>query len=1451
MSEDAEATATNDFSSYAAPPKPTPPAKDAPPLRFSVTIPKEKPGQVRAAAPARPSCVRAALGVGLLALAALAGLLAGLLVPRGGAAGGAQPGGPTIRTYHLAVEEVQWRYAPSGYDNCSGVPAAESMYASLFTVPNATLGLIGDTYWRRRYVDYEPDGSFSVARAGGWWPHAGVQGPGLRAGVGEVLRVRLLNRGRFPASLHVHGVPLDSVARGNLVAGDAPLHTTVLTLVLSFFSGAARLGATVLGAPKEPFSSGGRSSVCEGAGCAALGAGSLLVAPGDVAEFSWAIGEEAGPEGAAGSVGRLYSDLTYNGYADPGLAGVLVVTPQGCDASQPPQDAAAEMLALFSVAMETASPYLPLNVLDFVWRRRVAEALEASAPTAAGAALALARLATTPSSPYLPVPASASPAELLAALLNAALADGGSLNASHPAILHALGAASAGLLPGETLSLPATLLGMSLGAAGATLTEGSLVGAPAFYLLNATAFVAAHSQWALEGAVAPLALDALYAEPAFDAGAFEESNTMHGLNGLLFCNAAALPGAALPMAVLGATTRWYVAVLGTEVDLHSAHWHGNTVLQRESAGGAFRTDSIALLPRQIKTADMVAHAAGRWLFHCHVTDHIEAGMLAVYDAAPRAGASLSEWLPVFPAGSTGADATPLPQPPPALAAELRGGRLREYFIQAETGGWSYLRGPVGATAGGQPDSAASGATPCGALDFAALDDRYNGSFTWPKVRFVRYTDATFTTPWAPPTADEAARWEHLALLGPVLRGEVGDTLRVWFRNAAPVPFSLHPHGVVYPKGSEGAPYADGTGDLRDTGDGMVAPNSTWPYTWFLPEASGPGPDDPSSIPWLYHGHVHEAADENTGLVGVLLVTGRGRARVPGSAAEADLRPADVDRELVVMAKVFDEGAASSELHMHNELNHLLPEPTPGSRAALAPEDFSTFSTLNGLIGCRLHLAAAAGERVRLYGVSLGNEIDLHTLGVSGHALLFRGKRQEGLSLLPGTMYAADTVAAAGGGWLLGSSVIHHAERGMVARFTVAGAVSALSPAPGGAVREYFVAASEVEWDYAPAGKDLCVSDAFKAAEGDLFPPLDAGERYGADGTDLQGFSDTVRKFVAAGNTSIGRRYLKARYLGFQDGAFLAPLANEFNSSTGLLGPTLRAAPGDVLRVVLRNNLAFPVNLAFPTAPLLLLQLRERAVGAAGWGAAVGGSPAELAARPVAPGSEAEASWLVPVDAGPGPADPPTIAWAYGSAVTPDHLYAGLVGGLIVGASPAALTVGAAAHGASREYVLAWFIANENRSPFLAHNMLHYMGASMDETDEDFVESNLKHAVSGRLACNLGNLVARRGERVRFHLLGLGSELDMHTPQVHGNMMGVGARARASHVAALGVHPGGRATAEIVAHTGGKWLLECGVNDHWAAGMRALLAVAEPGEALDHDSHEWNDQGAGRALGQFM
>ena len=1359
---------------------------------------------------------------------------------------------------------------PSGFDNCSGLSTDNpSGHAFTFGHQDPSVGLIGATYWRRRFTSYVPDGTFATPRPSGAWAHAGVQGPTMRAAVGDELRVRVRNRSRFRASLHLHGIPLASVSRVKAAlsaSGPSSSASTssVLDTVLRFFSSlssgsseASVVSPTANSAANDPFSSGSRASVCSGPGCAGLSGSSLEAAPGETIEYSWQIPASAGPgpNSAQSSAGRLYSSLAYEGHNDPALAGLLVVLPPGGgDASSPdalPPGVAAERLALFSVSMEHASPYLALNVLDFVWRARLKSVTDAwpasGGPAASATDRQLALGAGAPSSPVVPVPAAVTPAALLAALYNAAaraaskdptlLPAAGlkkdAIDESDSAVTSTVG--SLALAASASVPFPTSLLGLDLGTAAATLKEGTRFGTNALHinLLDATAFVARFGQRALEDALAPLALDELMLEQTFDAGEFQESNTMHGLNGLMYCGNSRDAGAVLPTAILGKTTRWYVGVLGTEVDLHAAHWHGNTLLQSD---GNFRTDSIMLLPRQIETADMVAHARGRWLFHCHVTDHIEAGMMTIYEAVPEAGSG-AEWAVTFPASSTASDSNPAPIAPAALAGELKGGRVREYFVQAELRNWSYIDGDMtvgrGVSSGGVANDPA-----CGAMLLADFDGTHHNAWTWSKVRFIRYTDATFSTRWQHANASETARWEHLALLGPVLRAEVGDTIKVSFRNAAPAPFSLHPHGVVYPKGAEGAPYVDGSAGLRDHGDDMVEPGETWPYTWFVPESAGPGPGDPSSVPWLYHGHVHEAGDENTGLVGVILITGKGQARVPGSANEADLRPKDVDRELVVMAKAFDESLSSEEVHLAGPM---IPAPPPG-----ASDDFSLFFTLNGLVACRLSVTATQGERVRLYGVSLGNEVDLHHIIVTGHSLMFRGERVAGLSLLPGTMFAADTVLTAAGNWLVASSVVHHAERGMVARLTVrppsgttpAALTAPPSPASGRSTRSYFVRAEEQNWDYAPSGADKCVLDAFKAANADLFPPMSAASRYAADKTDLQAFTETVRGFVAQGDLTIGRVYKKARYVGYSDEAFTVADASSRlgNGSTGILGPTMRAAAGDVLRVVFRNSLAsFPANLAFGGSPLQLAFARKRAAGTStAWSAATvitGLSASELAARPVQPGDEVEMFWTVPATAAPGPADPPTIAWTYSSSVSVDHLYMGLAGGLVVAADPAALVVGAPQNGAQREYVLAWFISNENRSPFLDENIQQRTGTPNNVTrdDADFQESNLKHAVNGRLSCNLKGLAATVGETVRLHLLGLGSELDLHTPQVHGMMARTGAVAggaagRAGYVATMGVHPGARSTVDLAVSQSGAWMLECGVNDHWTAGMRAQLVV---------------------------
>jgi FtsP/CotA-like multicopper oxidase with cupredoxin domain len=73
--------------------------------------------------------------------------------------------------------------------------------------------------------------------------------------------------------------------------------------------------------------------------------------------------------------------------------------------------------------------------------------------------------------------------------------------------------------------------------------------------------------------------------------------------------------------------------MGGEIDLHTPHWHGKT-LQIGIGVAARRTDVIELLPGSMVTADMKADNPGEWLYHCHVADHIDAGMLTTYQILP-------------------------------------------------------------------------------------------------------------------------------------------------------------------------------------------------------------------------------------------------------------------------------------------------------------------------------------------------------------------------------------------------------------------------------------------------------------------------------------------------------------------------------------------------------------------------------------------------------------------------------------------------------------------------------------------------------------------------------------------------------------------------------------------------------------------------------------------------
>ena len=109
-----------------------------------------------------------------------------------------------------------------------------------------------------------------------------------------------------------------------------------------------------------------------------------------------------------------------------------------------------------------------------------------------------------------------------------------------------------------------------------------------------------------------------------------ESNKKHAINGFIFAN--------LPLLTMkqGERVRWYLLGMGDvgALNFHTPHWHGNTVLSHGT-----RRDTIGLLPMATETVHMVPDAPGLWMFHCHIDDHMEAGMMARYEVLPAPAAT--------------------------------------------------------------------------------------------------------------------------------------------------------------------------------------------------------------------------------------------------------------------------------------------------------------------------------------------------------------------------------------------------------------------------------------------------------------------------------------------------------------------------------------------------------------------------------------------------------------------------------------------------------------------------------------------------------------------------------------------------------------------------------------------------------------------------------------------
>jgi len=351
------------------------------------------------------------------------------------------------------------------------------------------------------------------------------------------------------------------------------------------------------------------------------------------------------------------------------------------------------------------------------------------------------------------------------------------------------------------------------------------------------------------------------------------------------------------------------------------------------------------------------------------------------------------------------------------------GKTRTYYIAADEVTWDYAPDGINRISGKPFGEAES---------YWVASGPHRMGKTLKKALYHEYTDATFTHLKTRPK-----EFEHLGFLGPLIRAEVGDTIQVVFKNNLRFPASIHPHGVFYSKADEGATYHDGAADESKQ---AVPPGETQTYTWPVPERAGPCHGDVSSVLWMYHSHAHEIADVNAGLVGPMIITGRGMAKPDGS-------PKDVDRELVVAFSSVNE--AESPYLEENIKKYtgdpknvkIITSPITGGRAILTgdpnvPVDLLFRECLNGfLFGNLPGLTMKAGERVRWYLMATTN-FELHSAHWHGNTVEIQHMRTDVAPLLTMGMVVADMVPDNPGTWLFHCHVGGHLRAGMQALYTV-------------------------------------------------------------------------------------------------------------------------------------------------------------------------------------------------------------------------------------------------------------------------------------------------------------------------------------------------------------------------------------------------------------------------------
>nr|XP_061826788.1 venom prothrombin activator pseutarin-C non-catalytic subunit-like isoform X1 [Nerophis lumbriciformis] len=441
--------------------------------------------------------------------------------------------------------------------------------------------------------------------------------------------------------------------------------------------------------------------------------------------------------------------------------------------------------------------------------------------------------------------------------------------------------------------------------------------------------------------------------------------------------------------------------MSSEPELFSVHMNGQ-VLQHMG----HKVSALGLISGSSATASMVPVHTGRWMLSSHVVKHIEVGMHAFVDVkeceafkAPRRKMTLQQ---------------------------KRDSKEWKYYIAAEEVFWDY--------APKMPKH---------------IDESYKSQYLrqsstrigrkYKKVVYTLYNDESFTE-----RKENKQQKSELGILGPVIRAQIRDVIKIVFKNMASRPYSIYPHGLTIKKSQEGVNYPEGgtvcllspfttgnSGNYKNISawfpgnhSHAVQPGNTHTYEWKVVEEDEPLKGDPRCLTRIYHSAVDTPRDIASGLIGPLLICKSQSLNVRNVQVKAD-------KEQQAMFAVFDE---NKSWYLDDNIRAFC-DPSRVNKADPGFYKSNVMHTINGYVyESGPLLGFCNGDVAKWHVTSVGAQDYIQTATAYGHTFELNKRKEDILSLYPMTGETITMNMENIGVWLMVSLNSHGTTKGMRLRF---------------------------------------------------------------------------------------------------------------------------------------------------------------------------------------------------------------------------------------------------------------------------------------------------------------------------------------------------------------------------------------------------------------------------------